>query len=146
MENSISQGYKDSMYGLREEATQFVSSGVKSLVQKLLSSDEFHAALACVASLGINYGVERGLLMKRINVMFEAAARKSLTSIKIDAASEGSLFDVAQIFPNKFVHSATSIAVAPSSANEDSEQVPPWPPPCSVCLRMIHRRGDKLYS
>nr|GEV11575.1 hypothetical protein [Tanacetum cinerariifolium] len=51
LEKSKSQGYKDAMDGLREEVTQFISSGIESLVRKLLSSDEFHAALACVASL-----------------------------------------------------------------------------------------------
>nr|GEU87254.1 hypothetical protein [Tanacetum cinerariifolium] len=64
------------MYGLREEVTQFVGSCVESLVRKLLSSDDFHAALACVASLGINYGVERGLHMGCTDVEFEAAAQK----------------------------------------------------------------------
>nr|GEU92171.1 hypothetical protein [Tanacetum cinerariifolium] len=72
-EKSKSQGYKDAMDGLREEVTQFVGSGMESLVQKLLSSDKFHAALACVASLGINYGVEREKRMGRIDVEFEAA-------------------------------------------------------------------------
>ncbi|GKC56654.1 hypothetical protein Tco_1084252 [Tanacetum coccineum] len=76
LEKSKSQGYKDAMDGLREEVTQFVGSGVESLVRKLLSSDEFHAALARVASLGINYGVERGLRMGRTDVEFEAAVQK----------------------------------------------------------------------
>ncbi|GKE30255.1 hypothetical protein Tco_1445639, partial [Tanacetum coccineum] len=65
LEKAKSQGYKDAVDGLREEVTQFVGSGVESLVRKLLSSDEFHVALAHVASLGINYGVERGLRMGR---------------------------------------------------------------------------------
>ncbi|GJQ95494.1 hypothetical protein Tco_0006633, partial [Tanacetum coccineum] len=148
LEKSKSQGYKDAMDGLREEVTQFVGSGVESLIRKLLSSDEFHAALACVASLGINYGVERGLRMGRTDVEFEAAAQKvsnfhvgakadfdkALDDFpttpfpflsKIAAASEGSLSDVAQILPDKFVRSATSIVAAPSSANEAPEQVPP---------------------
>ncbi|GJU77233.1 hypothetical protein Tco_1274303 [Tanacetum coccineum] len=60
LEKSKSQGYKDAMDGLREKVTQFVGSGVESLVRKLLSSNDFHAALACVASLDINYGVEKG--------------------------------------------------------------------------------------
>ncbi|GKE82426.1 hypothetical protein Tco_1552426, partial [Tanacetum coccineum] len=47
-----------------------------SLVRKLLSSDEFHAALAHVASLGINYGVERGLRIGRTDVEFEVAVQK----------------------------------------------------------------------
>ncbi|GJV19934.1 hypothetical protein Tco_1368954 [Tanacetum coccineum] len=59
------RGSGDAVDGLREEVTQFVGSGVESLVRKLLSSDEFHVALAHVASLGINYGVERGLRMGR---------------------------------------------------------------------------------
>ncbi|GKC51354.1 hypothetical protein Tco_1074099 [Tanacetum coccineum] len=44
---------------------------------------------------------------------------------KIVAASEGSLSDVSQILPDKFVRSATSVAAAPSSANEAPKQVPP---------------------
>ncbi|GKF06224.1 hypothetical protein Tco_0036892 [Tanacetum coccineum] len=64
------------MDGLREEVAQFVESGVKGVVRKLLSSDEFHAALARVASLDINYGVERGLRMGRTNVKFEAVVQK----------------------------------------------------------------------
>ncbi|GKD04083.1 hypothetical protein Tco_1179057 [Tanacetum coccineum] len=44
--------------------------------EKLLSSDEFHVALARVASLGINYGVEKGLRMGHTNVEFEAAIQK----------------------------------------------------------------------
>nr|GEX49348.1 retrotransposon Orf1 [Tanacetum cinerariifolium] len=76
LEKSKSQGYKDAMDGLREEVTQFVGSGVESLIRKLLSSDEFYAALACVASLGINYGVERGLRMGRTDVEFKATAQK----------------------------------------------------------------------
>ncbi|GJT45742.1 hypothetical protein Tco_0954457 [Tanacetum coccineum] len=112
-----SQEYKDVAGGLREEVTQFVSSGVESLVRKFLSSDEFHAALAPVASLGINYGVERGLHMGHTDVEFEAAVQKvsnfhvgakadfdkALNDFpttpfpflsKIDAASEGSLSDL----------------------------------------------------
>nr|GEV97124.1 hypothetical protein [Tanacetum cinerariifolium] len=43
---------------------------------QLFTSDDFHAALARVASLNINYGVERGLRMGRIDVEFEAAVQK----------------------------------------------------------------------
>ncbi|GJS86689.1 hypothetical protein Tco_0769325 [Tanacetum coccineum] len=148
LEKSKSQGYKDSMDGLREEVTQFVGSGVESLVRKLLSSDKFHAPLARVASLGINYGVERGLRMGRTDVEFEAAVQKvsnfhegakadfdkALIDFptthfpflsKIAAASGGTLSDVAQILLDKFVRSATSVSVAPSSVNEAPKQVPP---------------------
>ncbi|GKF47359.1 hypothetical protein Tco_0137161, partial [Tanacetum coccineum] len=47
-----------------------------SHVRKLLSSDEFYVAFARVVSLGINYGVEKGLLMGRTNVEFEVAVQK----------------------------------------------------------------------
>ncbi|GKA79243.1 hypothetical protein Tco_0785839 [Tanacetum coccineum] len=69
-------GYKDAVDGLREEVTRFVGSGVESLVRKLLSSDKFHAALAHVASLGINYSVGRVLRMGRTEVEFEVASQK----------------------------------------------------------------------
>ncbi|GJX15427.1 hypothetical protein Tco_0216259 [Tanacetum coccineum] len=88
------------------------------IVRKLLSSDEFHAALARVTSLSIKYGVERGLRMGRTDVEFEEVVQKvsnfhvgakadfdkALDDFpttpfpflsKIAAASEGSLSDVA---------------------------------------------------
>ncbi|GKA08506.1 hypothetical protein Tco_0687837, partial [Tanacetum coccineum] len=124
LEKSKSQGYNVAMDGLREEVTQFVGSGMKSIVRKLLSSDEFCDAFARVASLGINYGVERGLRMG--DVEFEAAVQKvsnfhvgvkadfdkALVDFpatpfpflsKIVVASRGTLSDVAQIWPDKFV-------------------------------------------
>ncbi|GKD19149.1 hypothetical protein Tco_1208307 [Tanacetum coccineum] len=136
------------MDGLREEVAQFVGSGVEGVVRKLLSSDEFHAALARVASLGIDYGVERGLRMGRTDVEFEVAVQivsnfhagakadfdKALVDFpttpfpflsKITAASGGTLSDVAQYLPDKFVRSATSVSVAPSSVNEAPKQVSP---------------------
>ncbi|GKB92053.1 hypothetical protein Tco_0964325 [Tanacetum coccineum] len=87
MKKSKSQEYKDAMDGLREEVTHFVGSGVESLVQKLLSSDEFHAALAHVASLGINYGVERGLRMGRTDVEFEAVVQK-VSNFRVGAKAD----------------------------------------------------------
>ncbi|GKA50195.1 hypothetical protein Tco_0743268, partial [Tanacetum coccineum] len=127
LEKSKSQGYKDTMDGLREEVTQFVGSSVESLIQKLLSSDEFHAALTHVASLSINYCVERGL---RMGPDFDKALDDFPTTpfpflSKIVTAFEGSLSDVAQILPDKFVRSATLVATTPSSANIAPEQVPP---------------------
>ncbi|GJR16069.1 hypothetical protein Tco_0798721 [Tanacetum coccineum] len=125
-------------------------SNLESLVRKLLLSDEFHAALARVASFGINYGVNRGLRMGRTDVEFEAAVQqvsnfhagvkadfdKALVDFhttpfpflsKIAAAFGGTLFDVAQILPDKFIRSATSVFVAPFSVNEAPEQVSPLP-------------------
>nr|GEU91895.1 transposase (putative), gypsy type [Tanacetum cinerariifolium] len=140
-------GYKDVVDGLKEEVTRFVSSGMESLVRKLLSSDEFHAALAHVASLGINYGVERGLRMGRTNAEFEVAAKKvsnfhigakvdfdkALVDFpttpfpflgKIIAAAGGTLPEVTQVLPDRHIRSVTSIPVAPPIANKDANQVP----------------------
>ncbi|GJR03618.1 hypothetical protein Tco_0526602 [Tanacetum coccineum] len=119
----------------------------QGLVRRLLSSDEFHAALAHVASLGINYGVERVLRMGRTDADFEMAVQKvsnfqvgakadfdkALVYFpttpfpflgKVAAAAGGTLFDVAQILPDKFARSAASVSTAPSGVNEASDQVP----------------------
>ncbi|GKC30117.1 hypothetical protein Tco_1037411, partial [Tanacetum coccineum] len=105
---------------LIEELTRTDAKLSKQALTKLLSSDEFHASLARVASLGLNYCVDRGLCMGRTDIEFEAAVQN-----KIVAASGGTLSDLAQILPNKFVRSATSVSVAPSSVNEAPGQVPP---------------------
>ncbi|GJW16330.1 hypothetical protein Tco_0020463 [Tanacetum coccineum] len=146
LSEELSQGYKDAIDDLREEVTQFISSGMGSLVQKLLSSDEFHAALACVASLGINYGVERGLRMGRTDVEFEAAIDKvsnfhvrakadfdkgvvdfPTTPFpflnKIVMASRGTLSEVTQVFPDKHIRSVIPASIVPSIVNEDADQV-----------------------
>ncbi|GKC12736.1 hypothetical protein Tco_1009518, partial [Tanacetum coccineum] len=138
------EGYKDAVDELRTEDTQFIGSGVEGLVQRLLSSDEFHAALAHVVSLGINYGVERGLRMGRTNADFEAAAKKfsnfhigaeadfnkafvafPTTPFpfldKVVAAAGGALSKVTQILPDKLVCSATLAPIAPPIFNEASD-------------------------
>ncbi|GKC34003.1 hypothetical protein Tco_1046387 [Tanacetum coccineum] len=115
----------------------------KAQSQRLLSSDEFHAALAHVASLGINYSFERGLRMGCTNDEFEAVAQKisnfhvgakaafdkalvefPITSFlflsKIAAEPIGSLSEVTQVLPNKFTRPSFA---APSTANEASPQV-----------------------
>ncbi|GJX11134.1 hypothetical protein Tco_0200993 [Tanacetum coccineum] len=127
LEKAKSQGYKDVVDGLREEVTRFVGSSVDSLVRKLLSSDEFHAALAHIASLGINYGVEKGLRMGRTDAEFEVVAQKVSNfhiGAKIIAASGGTLSEVTQVLPDKHIRSVTSAAVSPPIANEDADQVP----------------------
>ncbi|GJV51128.1 hypothetical protein Tco_1446869 [Tanacetum coccineum] len=156
LEKSKSKRYKDAMDGLREEITQFVGSSMESLVRKLLLSDEFHAALARVASFGINYGVKRGLRMGRTDVEFEAAVQqvsnfragvkadfdKALVDFpttpfpflsKIAATFGGTLFDVAQILPDKFIRSATSVFVAPFIVNEALEQMTELITPDLIC-------------
>ncbi|GJW57778.1 hypothetical protein Tco_0104509 [Tanacetum coccineum] len=74
---------KTTSASLSEELTQTDANlseqalTVRDLQNELvLENDEFYTALACVASLGINYGVERGLRMGRTDVEFEAAAQK----------------------------------------------------------------------
>ncbi|GKC34025.1 hypothetical protein Tco_1046409 [Tanacetum coccineum] len=144
---NLQRGYDALGQENRELHSKKDAASEESLVRKLLSSDEFHASLARVASLGINYGVDRGLRIGRTDVEFEAAVQKvsnfhagvkadfdkalvdfptmPLPFSKIDAASGGTLSNVAQIFPYKFVHSTTSVSVAPSSVNEAPEQVSP---------------------
>ncbi|GJT40753.1 hypothetical protein Tco_0940618 [Tanacetum coccineum] len=141
------EGYMDAVDELRTEVTQFISSGVEGLVRRLLSSDEFHAALAHVASIGINYGVERGLRMGSTDANFEAAARKvsnfhigakadfnkALVAFpttlfpflgKVVAAVGGSLSEMTQILPDKLARSATLVPIIPPIVNEASDQVP----------------------
>ncbi|GKD98824.1 hypothetical protein Tco_1382721, partial [Tanacetum coccineum] len=51
LDDKLNKGYKDVVDELRKEVTQFIGAGVEGLVRRLLSSDEFHAALAHVASI-----------------------------------------------------------------------------------------------
>ncbi|GJX76065.1 hypothetical protein Tco_0322876 [Tanacetum coccineum] len=118
----------------------------QSLVRRLLSSDEFHVALSHVESLGINYGVERGLRMGHTDADFEMVVQKvsnfqvgakadfdkSLVDFpttlfpflgKVVAAAGGTLSDVAHILPDKFARSATPDSTAPSGVNEAPNQV-----------------------
>ncbi|GKB09302.1 hypothetical protein Tco_0837614 [Tanacetum coccineum] len=105
-----SQGYKDAMYGLREEVTLFVGSGVESLVRKLLSSDEFHAALARVADF------DKAL------VDFSTTPFSFLS--KIVTASGETLSKVTQVLPDKHIRSVIPASAVPPIAYEDAGQVP----------------------
>ncbi|GJW77082.1 hypothetical protein Tco_0138764 [Tanacetum coccineum] len=123
-ERSKSQGYKDAV-----------------------DDTEFHDALAHVASLVINYGVERGLRMGHTDADFEAAARKvsnfhigaeadfnkALVAFpttpflflgKVVAAAAGPFSEVTQILPDKLTCSATPVSIVPPLVNEASGQVP----------------------
>ncbi|GJR81398.1 hypothetical protein Tco_0152183 [Tanacetum coccineum] len=82
-ERSRSQGYKDVVDELKMEVTQFIGSSVEGLVRRLLSSDEFHVALAHVASLGINYGVERGCVWDVLMLILRQLLEKFLTFILV---------------------------------------------------------------
>ncbi|GJR01691.1 hypothetical protein Tco_0524675 [Tanacetum coccineum] len=79
---------------LRTELTQFIGSGVEGLVQRLLSSDEFHAALAHVASLSY-CGSRRRSFQSDPNLAGQACS---------------------------FGH--TSVPIAPPIVSEASDQVP----------------------
>ncbi|GKE10579.1 gypsy type transposase [Tanacetum coccineum] len=104
-------------------------------------------ALAHVTSLGINYGVERGLRMGRTGAKFEVAAQKvsnfhigakadfdkafvdfPTTPFpflgKIVAVAKGTLPEVTQVLTDKHIRSVTSVPVAPLIGNEDANQVP----------------------
>ncbi|GJZ47851.1 hypothetical protein Tco_0601683 [Tanacetum coccineum] len=139
--------YKNSDDELRAEIAHFIGSGVEGLVRKLLSSDEFHATLAHVASLGINYGVERGLRMGRTDADFEMAVQKvsnfqvgakvdfdkALVGFpttpfpflgKVATAAGGTLSDVAHILPDKLARLSTSVSAVPSDVNEAPDQEP----------------------
>ncbi|GJR34604.1 hypothetical protein Tco_1210288 [Tanacetum coccineum] len=91
------------------------------LVRRLLSSNEFHAALAHIASLGISYGVEMGLRMGRTDTKFEVAIRNVSNFFIV---SEGALSKVTMIFPDKLVCSATSAFSALPVVNEALDQAP----------------------
>ncbi|GJU08379.1 hypothetical protein Tco_1124809 [Tanacetum coccineum] len=147
LERSKSQEYKEVADGLRAEATRFFGSGVECLVRMLLLSDEFHVALAHVASLGISSGVERGLRMERTDAEFEVAVEnvsnfsvgaeaefnKALAAFpsitfpflgKVAAAAEGALSEVTKILLDKLVRSATPVFSEPPVVSEALDQAP----------------------
>ncbi|GJR25556.1 hypothetical protein Tco_1101788 [Tanacetum coccineum] len=108
LEKSKSQGYKDAMDGLREEGLRMRRTDVEfeAAVHKFFN---FHA--------GAKADFNKAL------VDFPTTPFSFLS--KIVAASGGTLFDVAQILSDKFIRSATSVSVAPSSVNKALEQVSP---------------------
>ncbi|GKA31229.1 hypothetical protein Tco_0717534 [Tanacetum coccineum] len=145
LEKCKSQEYKDVIYELRMEITRFVGSDVECLVRRLLSSDEFHAALARVVSLVIASGVERELCMGRIDAKFEVAVQnvsnfsigveaefnKALVALpstsfpflsKVVAAAGGALFEVTHILPDKLVCPADHVSTIPPVVSEALDQ------------------------
>ncbi|GJW88614.1 hypothetical protein Tco_0163954 [Tanacetum coccineum] len=107
LEKAKSQGYKDAVDGLREEVTRFVGSGMESLVRCLKVSN-FH--------IGAKVDFDKAL------VDFPTTSFPFLG--KIAATSEGTLFEVTQVLPDKHIRSVTSVRIAPPIANEDADQVP----------------------
>ncbi|GKC92483.1 hypothetical protein Tco_1157925 [Tanacetum coccineum] len=106
---------------LRGEVTDFVGSGVESLVHRLLSSDEFNSALARVAYLGITSGVERGLCMGRTDAGFEEAAQNvSNFFVGTEAEFNKTIDKLPRLTVVAYVP-ATDSAVAKTSAPKGSE-------------------------
>ncbi|GJS67180.1 hypothetical protein Tco_0681744 [Tanacetum coccineum] len=103
------QGYNDAADELRTEVTQFIGSGVEGLVQRLLLSDEFHAALA--------YADFNKALVSFTTTPFPFLGM-------VVAAAGGALFEVTQILSDKLARSTTSVAIAPPFVNEASDKVP----------------------
>ncbi|GJU80733.1 hypothetical protein Tco_1283098 [Tanacetum coccineum] len=113
---SKSQGYKNFDDELRAEIFHFIGSGVEGLVRKLLSSDELHAALAHVVSLGAKANFDKAL------VGFPTTPFPFLG--KVATAAGGTLYDVDHILPDKFACLSTSVSAVPSDVNEAPDQVP----------------------
>ncbi|GJR07598.1 hypothetical protein Tco_0790250 [Tanacetum coccineum] len=121
LEKSKYQGYKDAMDGLREEVTQFVYSGVEGVrgLRMGRTDVEFEAAVLKVS----NFYVGTRANFDKALVDFPTIPFPFLS--KFVAASGGTLSDVAQILPDKFIRSATLVAIASFSVNEAPKQVPP---------------------
>nr|GFA35267.1 hypothetical protein [Tanacetum cinerariifolium] len=97
---------------LAQENRGLCSRNEASFEERLLSSDEFYAALSHVVSLGIASGVEKGL---RIGFPFLG---------KVSSVAEGPLSEVIQIVPKKFVCSAGSVSNVAVAVSEVLNQVP----------------------
>nr|GEU42235.1 reverse transcriptase domain-containing protein [Tanacetum cinerariifolium] len=110
---------------LTRKNAKLSEQALTGVVRKLLSSDEFHAALSRVASLSINYGLKIGLPMGRTDVEFEAVnscqfhglpsndANKHLDkflhvtqSIKVNGVTDDAL--CLYLFPHSLTHHATT--------------------------------------
>ncbi|GKF59244.1 hypothetical protein Tco_0176030, partial [Tanacetum coccineum] len=110
-------GYKNSADKLRVEIAHFIGFSVEGLVQKLLSSDEFHVALK----------------ISTFQVAAKADFDKALVGFpttlfpflgKVATAARGTLSDVSHILPDKFTRLSTSVSSVPSDVNEAPDQVP----------------------
>ncbi|GJY22420.1 hypothetical protein Tco_0396078 [Tanacetum coccineum] len=79
-------------------------------LERLLSSDEFHAALDHVVSLGIASGVKKGLHMGCTDVEFEVASQIFPFLDKVTLVAKGPLFEVTQIVLKRLVFLAGSVS------------------------------------
>nr|GEX89533.1 hypothetical protein [Tanacetum cinerariifolium] len=122
LEKAKSQGYKDAVDGLREEVTQFVGSGVESLVRKRLCMGRTDAEFEVGAQKVSNFYIGAKADFDKALVDFPTTPFPFLG--KITAAAGGTLPEVTQVLPDKHIHLVTSIPVALPIANEDANQVP----------------------
>nr|GEW12176.1 hypothetical protein [Tanacetum cinerariifolium] len=112
LERSKSQEYKDVAKGLRTEVTYFVGSAVECLVRRLLSSDEFHAALAHVSTLAAEFN-------KSLDAL---PSTPFLFLHKVVAAASGALSEVTQILPDKLIRPIAPVSTMPHVVNEALNQ------------------------
>nr|GEU81006.1 hypothetical protein [Tanacetum cinerariifolium] len=121
LEKGKSQRYKDAIDGLRDEVTQFIGSGVRSLVRKELhmghTDVEFEAAVQKVS----NFHVGAKADFDKALVDFPTTSFPFLN--KIDAAYRGTLFEVTQVLPDKNIRLVIPAYVVPSIVNEDVDHV-----------------------
>ncbi|GKE43064.1 hypothetical protein Tco_1470348, partial [Tanacetum coccineum] len=127
LERTKSQGYKDAADGLKADIIWFVGFDVGCLVRKLLSSDEFIAALARFLTLGITFNVSNFF------VGAEAEFNKALAVFpstlfpflkKVNAAAGSSLSEVSKILPDRIARLATSVPSVPPATCEALNQAP----------------------
>ncbi|GJT91396.1 hypothetical protein Tco_1080241 [Tanacetum coccineum] len=93
-----------------------------ALERRLLLSDEFHAALAHVVSLGVAYGVERELRMGRTDAEFEAAVQNVSNFSIVDIVPRGALSEVTQILPDKLIRPVSHVSTVPPVVSEALDQ------------------------
>nr|GEU98988.1 hypothetical protein [Tanacetum cinerariifolium] len=121
LEKGKSQIYKDAMDGLRDEVTQFIGSGVRSLVRKGLCMGRTDVEFEAVVQKVSNFHVGAKADFDKALVDFPTTPFPYLN--KIDAASGGTLFEVTQVFPDKNIRSVIPYYVVHFIVNEDVDQV-----------------------
>nr|GEZ33375.1 hypothetical protein [Tanacetum cinerariifolium] len=134
--STTAEKHFDDLHG---EVTCFLGSNIDGLFRKLLSSDKLNSTLAHILSLGITYGIEKGLHMGRTDAEFEDASQnvsnfffgaqnefdKAVAALpfaqfpflaKISKASKSALPKVANIQQDKIIRLAVS-ASTPSMSS-----------------------------
>ncbi|GJU93578.1 hypothetical protein Tco_1318334 [Tanacetum coccineum] len=107
---------------VRDLQNELALESVEGLVRRLLSSDEFHAAVAHVASLVSNFHIGAKAEFEKALVDFPTTSFPFLG--KVAAAARGALSEVTQILSDKLAHSATPVLIVSPIVNEVADQVP----------------------